>query len=1230
MIILSSGAVFSQTEEQKKHPKYPELTKHLELYSAAKQKGDINGAILEELKALDLAKEIFGEESILVSAFYNGIANDYYSMGEYDKAYEFFTKSLSIRLKILGENHPDVAASYNNLGSVHNTKGDSDKAIECHRKSLSIRLKRLNENHIDVITSYNNLGSAYKSKGDYDKAIEFLSKSAAGIRNTLGENHPFTATSYNNLGTVYQEKGDYDRAIELHRKSLAIRLKIFGEDHTDTGMSYNNLGMVYVAKGDYEKAIESFLKSLQIYSKALGNNHPDLAIPLNNIGLTYREMGNDNKAIEFYFKSFAILSKSLGESHPSVATSYNNLGTVYYDKGEYEKAIEYFRKALEIRLRTLGENHPDLAASYNNLGAVYKSKGEYEKAIEYYKKSFGIMIKTLEENHPDVATSYNNLGSVYNEKGEYEKAIEYYQKSLGIRLKTLGENHPDVATSYNNLGSVYQDRKEFEKAAEFYIKSLFIRMKTLGENHPSSATSYSSLGSLYSSNGLFEEAIEYYGKSLDIRLKTLGENHSDVAASFSNLGSVYQKKGEYKKAIEYNQKSLGILRKSEDRLTYLVTLDNAASLYLKLKKTPEAIATFEEAVSVVLKARTEIVGKDKQSFTEKHIHFFKELVDLYNQTGQPQKAFEINEKMRGLSILENFQLQFALRESKVNQKTAEEMLNRKGKIESLYSEYSAVTRQGEKANVYAKSLKDNILKEESILERMDKELEKSNPLYAKNRKIRIPEISALQKKLGDAGKTLLEFTLSKDIDGKETLSAFVISKGKFQSVVLGSKLNLSLAIQNLRQIISRNPKERTLILARGLNKEDIILGYGESEYLCKYPSEEERKRCSGFEEGTEIFREEQRNEKDRLKSLEKNRGTEKVWKKFAVMEREIPKEESTEKFMPLYLKEIYTLVISPLLEKNLIENREILISPDSSLFTVPFAALRDAKGEYFGNHYSISMIHSASIWMKLSEYEYEKFSHLVYAMGNPLYSFGHSETRSVRAADLRAVAKGGSMESLKLGNLKGSKEELFFLSEKIYQQEKSEHIQMGLSANKSELSERFAERKPVYKTVHFSVHGLFFPDAEELNSLALTSRKKAEEADKESLLKYEAAQNKKLPEDGFLKMGDVIDLGIKTDLVIMSACETSLGSERAGEGMVGLPQAFLLAGSQNTMATLWSVDDHGTMLFFKKFYHHYILSKMDLKANKSLQTSQKEIYSAKDKNQYIDPYYWAAFVIYGE
>lgn len=114
----------------------------------------------------------------------------------------------------------------------------------------------------------------------------------------------------------------------------------------------------------------------------------------------------------------------------------------------------------------------------------------------------------------------------------------------------------------------------------------------------------------------------------------------------------------------------------------------------------------------------------------------------------------------------------------------------------------------------------------------------------------------------------------------------------------------------------------------------------------------------------------------------------------------------------------------------------------------------------------------------------------------------------------------------------------------------------------------------------------------------------------------------------FLKMGDVAELDLKTNLLVMSACETSLGTIRAGEGMVGLPQAFLMAGSQNTMATLWSVVDHGTMLFFKKFYHHYILSKKDLKANKALQASLKEIYGTDDK--YTDPFYWSPFVIYGE
>ena len=176
------------------------------------------------------------------------------------------------------------------------------------------------------------------------------------------------------------------------------------------------------------------------------------------------------------------------------------------------------------------------------------------------------------------------------------------------------------------------------------------------------------------------------------------------------------------------------------------------------------------------------------------------------------------------------------------------------------------------------------------------------------------------------------------------------------------------------------------------------------------------------------------------------------------------------------------------------------------------------------------------------------------------------------------------------------------------------------------------QHKRNYRTtriIHFSVHGLFFSDSPELNSLALTSRDTASKYTEEELKAYEEKYGK-LNRDGFLKMGDVAELDLKTDLLVMSACETSLGTVKAGEGMVGLPQAFLMGGANNVLATLWSVDDTGTMLFFKEYYKNLIDKK--LTSVDALKLTQKNLYKKTKAASvdYTDPFYWSPFVVYGK
>jgi CHAT domain-containing protein len=95
----------------------------------------------------------------------------------------------------------------------------------------------------------------------------------------------------------------------------------------------------------------------------------------------------------------------------------------------------------------------------------------------------------------------------------------------------------------------------------------------------------------------------------------------------------------------------------------------------------------------------------------------------------------------------------------------------------------------------------------------------------------------------------------------------------------------------------------------------------------------------------------------------------------------------------------------------------------------------------------------------------------------------------------------------------------------------------------------------------------------------------------------------------------------KTRLVVLSACETGLGTSMAGEGMYGLQRAFQLAGARNIMMSLWKVDDEATSRLMAAFYRHY-LQKGD--AQESLRLAQVEI-----RKSHPHPYYWASFVVLG-
>jgi len=137
---------------------------------------------------------------------------------------------------------PNNLLYLNQAGFVANTLGEYDKAIEYFEKVLASNLKNFGPEHPKVAFIWNNLGEAWREKGQYDKAIAFYEKALVSNLKTLGPDHPNVAINWNSLGLAWDSKGDYDKAIEYFEKALASNLKSFGLEHHKVALRWNNLG----------------------------------------------------------------------------------------------------------------------------------------------------------------------------------------------------------------------------------------------------------------------------------------------------------------------------------------------------------------------------------------------------------------------------------------------------------------------------------------------------------------------------------------------------------------------------------------------------------------------------------------------------------------------------------------------------------------------------------------------------------------------------------------------------------------------------------------------------------------------------------------------------------------------------------------------------------------------------------------------------------------------------
>lgn len=289
---------------------------------------------------------------------------------------------------------------------------------------------------------------------------------------------------------------------------------------------------------------------------------------------------------------------------------------------------------------------------------------------------------------------------------------------------------------------------------------------------------------------------------------------------------------------------------------------------------------------------------------------------------------------------------------------------------------------------------------------------------------------------------------------------------------------------------------------------------------------------------------------------------------------------------------LYDYLIGPL-EESIKAKKHLIIIPDGILAFLPFETLTMPDGRYLIEEYDISYVQSLAVSELINQRKYPSDRIDLLGIGGAVYQH---ESNSQNKSVYNSLFKEGWED------LPGTLEEIqniatyFPESTLLSGSDASESMIKTLSA-KNELRD--------FKIIHFATHGFVLPEQPDLSAIVLS-------------------QNNTVNNDGYLNVAEIANLKFEADFVNLSACETGLGKIYGGEGVVGLSQAFLIAGANSMSVSLWQVADASTRDFMTGFYK---LIKTGRPYYQAMAEMKRTFINEGD---YDHPFYWAPFVFYGE
>ena len=966
--------------------------------------------------------------------------------------------------------------------------------------------------------------------------------------------------------------------IALAKYEQSIRYWQAAGDKAGENSALHYLGEIQQTLGSPKAALDYYNRAL-LFSRQRGDRHLECEL-LNDIAHTQIYLGDSQRASESSNQALKI-SQDIGEKK-SEAQALNNIGRANYAIGNKHEALGYYQRALLLCDR----NTSVQAQTLLNLANVYSDLSNSDKAFDHYRQALAIWRSVKDKL--GTASTLTGMGNLNSRLGRKQAALELYQQAKPF-LQAVG-NGREEARMLNGLAYVYSELGNREGALEYYNQAL--RIFRANNYKRGEAGSLIVIGGLtYTMEG-FEKALSYFRLALPL-IKELNDKQYEAYA-LRSIASLYDSEGKKQQSLEYYKKAAELLDGVDDPRGKAYALNGIGRIYFEFGDKQGALAHFKESLTLNRKAADEF-GEVSTLFNIARVE--RDIGNIADALTHCEEATKKIESLRAAVASQELRASFFATVRR-NLELNIDLLMQSHKSDGSREFDARALTTSEQA--HARSLLELLVEARADIRQgvepgmLEREL-------------------MLQKSL-----SLVAERYSNLLAGRHTDEQLNAARKEIDSTTIELQ-------QVQSQIRSTSPRYAALTQPRPLTVKEIQEELLDpNTLLLEYALGDERSYLWAVTpHSLTTFELPKRSDLETAARLVYSLLTAK--NQQTAGETALQKAKRIERADVSYAKAAAALsqmVLGPIAGE--LRAKRLLIVADGALQYIPFGALPKPLAEGISQepliveHEIISLPSASTLAvMRREVVDRQPASKAVAVLADPVFSRLDSrvDPRS-RADSPRATAIAGTRDFDQairevrgsharsgVARLPFSREEAMAIKAAAPTGQVLEALDFAASR-----STAMSEELRRYRIIHFATHGLLNSEHPELSGMV-----------------FSLVDAKGKPQNGFLRLHEIYNLRLPAELVVLSACQTGLGKDVKGEGLIGLTRGFMYAGAKRVVASLWQVDDSATAELMQQFYAKMLRD--GLRPAAALREAQVEMWK---KKKWKMPYFWAGFTLQGE